>query len=306
MDKMIIDAHVHLWPRCLLPDEAVKNYLAPLEEARKLLPSDQQQFLDFFLDEASPFKDYDLNVSEVINTMNYNKIDYVIALAVDFGLVNEGRITNEEYTDWLYREASVDDRIIPFISVDPNRGEAGLKMIESFVKKYNPPGIKMYPATGFYPDSEKCDKYWDLVDDLGLVVVTHAGMAFSPLDERYCHPVNMERVADNHPDTKFIIAHMGGKFGSELPGVMRRHENIYTDCSAMQGWLPGEPDVATRKISTFVTEFPDRVVYGSDFPLYEMRYSSSLFIRLINEGDWGTERMKEGLMGNNMARILGL
>jgi hypothetical protein len=30
------------------------------------------------------------------------------------------------------------------------------------------------------------------------------------------------------------------------------------------------------------------------------------FIRLIKEGDWGTEQMKEDLLGNNMARILGI
>ena len=303
---MIIDAHIHLWPRALLPDEAVRNYLAPVEEARKLLPADQQCFLDFFLDDASPFNDYDLNVSEIIRTMDANNIDYAIALAVDFGLVNEGRITNEEYIDWLYQETSVDDRLIPFISVDPNRGEAGLKMIEKFVKKYNPPGIKMYPATGFYPDSEKCDKYWDLIDDLGLVVTTHAGMAFAPLDEKYCHPVNMGRVAEKHPDTKYIIAHLGGKFGPELPDVMRMHENIYTDCSAMQGWLPAEPKVVVDRISSFMNEFPERVVYGSDFPLYEVRYSSMMFLRLLRDSEWGNEKMKNALLGNNMARILGL
>ena len=303
---MIIDAHIHLWPRSILPDEAVRNYLQPVLDARKLLPEDQQSFMDFFLDELSPFKDYDLNVSEIIQTMDCNNIDYVIALAVDFELVNEKRTTNEDYIDWLYKEAEADDRIIPFISVDPNRGEEGLKMIQRLVKKYDPPGIKMYPATGFYPDSEKCDKYWDLIDDLGLVVVTHAGMAFAPLDEKYCHPVNMERVAENHPDTKFIIAHLGGKFSSELPGVMRRHDNIYADCSAMQGWLPKEPDTVIHKISKFTEEFPERIVYGSDFPLYEMRYSSTLFLRLLRESDWGTQKMKDDLLGNNMARLLGL
>ena len=303
---MIIDSHVHMWPRAILPDEAVRNYMEPIRKARELMGPELDWFMDFFLDDESPFMDFELNTSEMINTMNHNKIDKAVVLGIDFELVNEKRMTNEDYFDQLFKDCETDDRLIPFISVDPNRGEAGLKMIERMVKKFDPMGIKMYPATGFYPDDEKLDRYWDLVDDLGLVVVTHAGMALSPLDERYCHPVNMKRVAENHPDSKYIIAHLGGKFSNELPGVMREHENIYADCSAMQGWLPSEPDTVIRTVSRFAEEFPKRIVYGSDFPLYEMKYPSMLFIRLLMESEWGNPRIKEDLMGNNMARILGI
>jgi len=303
---MRIDSHIHLWPRAILPDEAVRNYMEPVQKARELLGPDFDAFMDFFLDDESPFSDYELDVSEIINTMDCNNIDYAVALGIDFGLVNEGRMTNEDYMEWLFSECSCDDRLIPFISVDPNRGEEGLRMVERYTKKYNPKGIKMYPATGFYPDEEKFDRYWDLVDDLGLVVVTHAGMALPPLDEKYCHPVNMGRVARDHPDTKYIIAHLGGKFSSELPDLMREYDNVYTDCSAMQGWLPSEPKTVIKTVSRFAEEFPERVVYGSDFPLYEIKYSSTLFIRLLTESEWGNDRIKENLMGKNMARVLGL
>lgn len=303
---MIIDAHAHLYPRAILPDDVVRAYMEPIRKAREVFGDQLGDFLDFYLDDDSPFSDYMLDVKELISTMDNNRIDYSVILGLDFELVNEGRMTNEEYMEWLFRECSVDDRLLPFIAVDPNRGEDGLKMIERFVKKYDTKGIKMYPATGFYPDEEKFDRYWDLVDDLGLVVVTHAGVAFAPMDEKYCHPVNMGRVAERHPDSKYIIAHLGGKFNSELPDLMERNDNVYTDCSAMQGWLPEDVNEVYRKISLLMERFPKRVVYGSDFPLYEMRYSTMQFMRTLNEGDWGTERMKEDLMGNNMARILNL
>lgn len=303
---MIIDAHVHLYPRAILPDDVVRSYMEPIRKAREQYGDEIGDFLDFYLDDDSPFSDYTLDVNELLKTMNTNRIDYSVVLGLDFELVNEKRMTNEEYMEWLFGECSVDDRLLPFIAVDPNRGDEGLKMIERFVKRYDTKGIKMYPATGFYPDEAKYDRYWDLVDDLGLIVVTHAGVAFAPMDEKFCHPVNMCRVAEMHPDSKYIIAHMGGKFSDELPQVMRDHENIYTDCSAMQGWLPGESGVVVEKMSSFLNEFPDRVVFGSDFPLYEMRYSEMQFIRLIMESPIGTGAMKEALMGNNMARILGL
>ena len=55
-----------------------------------------------------------------------------------------------------------------------------------------------------------------------------------------------------------------------------------------------------------MSRYPERIVFGSDIPLYEFSLSSTQFIRVIREGDWGTEKMKDDLMGNNMARILGL
>ncbi|MDR2866158.1 MAG: amidohydrolase [Methanomassiliicoccaceae archaeon] len=299
---MIIDSHIHIWHRKMLPDQAIKNYLMPLLEY-----ADQfDGFMDFDLDAESPFWDYEVALNEFTESMDVNRIDRSIVLATDFGLVNEGRMSNEEYIDWLYGICAGDSRLEPFIGVDPNRGDPGLKMIERLVKKYEPRGIKVYPATGFFPDEDRFSKYWKLIDDLGLTVVTHAGMALPPLDERYCHPVNLIKVAERHPDMKIIIAHLGGKFHNELFDVMDKCENVYTDCSALQGWLPSEPDVVYSRLRDTVGRYPKRVVFGTDFPLYDTHYTTMQFIRLINEGDWGTQRMKEDLLGNNMARILGM
>jgi predicted TIM-barrel fold metal-dependent hydrolase len=286
----------------MLPHQAVKSYLEPLLEF-----ADQfEGFMDFQLDTESPFGDYAAPLDDLKESMDVNKISRSIVLATDFGLINEGDMTNEEYTEWLYGVCSGDERLEPFIGVDPNRGASGLRMIEQFAKKYEPRGIKVYPATGFFPDDEKFSKYWKLIDDLGLVVVTHAGMALPPLDEKYCHPVNIAAVAERHPDMKIIIAHLGGKFHNELFDLMDRCDNVYADCSALQGWLPSEPDTVISRLKGTAGRYPKRVVFGTDFPLYDTHYSTMQFIRLINEGDWGTERMKEDLLGNNMARILGI
>ena len=301
-EMMIIDSHIHIWHRNMLPDQAVRNYMFPMLE----FADEFDGFMDFGLDADIPFEDYDAALNEFTDSMDANRIDMSIVLATDFELINEGRMSNEEYIDWLYVMCSSDDRFEPFIGVDPNRGESGLRMIERLVKKYEPKGIKVYPATGFYPDEEKHSKYWDLLDDLGLIVVTHAGMAMPPLDEKYCHPLNLIKVAEEHPDMKIVIAHLGGKFHNELFDVMDRCDNVYTDCSALQGWLPSEPDVVFSRLSDTMGRYPKRVVFGTDFPLYDTRYTTMQFIRLINEGDWGTQRMKEDLLGNNMAKILGI
>lgn len=303
---MLIDAHAHMWNRRMLPDLAVRNYMSPVldipEEERKKYGS----LLDFDLESNVPFADYDVKVEEPLETIRDNDMDYMVILGTDFELIGPGRMTNEEYMEWMFERCTVDDRFLPFISVDPNRGKESIDMIERLVKRYDPKGIKVYPATGFLPSDVKLKGYWDKIDDLGLTVVTHAGMALPPLDEKYCHPSDFSKVAEDHPEMNIIIAHLGGKFHSELLPLMEKHGNIYTDCSALQGWAYDDRSMICKRIKAVSSRFPDRIVFGTDFPLYESTFSAMQFIREIRDGDWGTEYQKSALLGKNMARLLGL
>ena len=245
-------------------------------------------------------------MEEYKSFLDANRIDYAVVLGTDFEMVNEHRMTNDEYMDWLFEKCSHDDRYVPFISVDANKGKDALRSIERLVKKYDPKGIKVYPATGYYPNDPKLDDYWNLIDDLGLVVTTHAGSAFAPLDEKYCHPSFFADVAEKHPDMKIIIAHLGGKFHDELFPLMDAYDNVYTDCSALQGWIPVDPDMVDRRLASVSERYPDRMVFGSDSPLYNERTTVQRYIDIINEGKWGNEKIKRGILGENMARILGV
>lgn len=298
---MLIDAHIHIWDRDMLPDESVRNYLEP---ARKFTEMYGDIF-DFYLDAEIPFSDYDSKKEGLDEMITYSGMDKVVVLATDFGLINEGRMSNEEYMKWLYDQCQCDDRLLLFVGVDPNRKNA-VEMLERFYDLYEPAGLKMYPATGFYPDDPRYEPFWKKVEELGLPVTTHAGMALAPLDEKYCHPSFMRAVAERHPDTKFIIAHLGGKFHDELFPLMEACDNVYTDCSALQGWTINSADIIRSRLIEAVSRFPDRVVYGSDFPLYEYSISASRFVDLIRNTDLGGERNTDALLGGNMARILGI
>ena len=299
---MRIDAHIHIWNRLCLPDEAVRGYMEPV---RKLQELGLDKVFDLGLDDDFPFPDYEEPMYTYTSAMDANDIDYAIVLGTDFGLVNEGRMTNDEYMDWMYERCSTDDRFIPFIGVDPNRKDA-IDMLNRYYRKYSPKGIKVYPATGFYPDDPIYDEFWRTIDDMGLIVTTHAGMALYPLDERYCHPSNLTGVAERYPDMRIIVAHLGGKFHDELFPLMDNHDNVYTDCSALQGWIADDKDMVGKRLKAVMSRYPDRVVFGSDMPIYEYSCSFSRFVNLIMEGDWGDDRMKADLMGDNMARLLGL
>ena len=299
---MRIDAHVHLWERRMIPDEAIRQYLEPLNKLKELGLDD---VFDFNLDDEVPFPDYNENIQDYIDIMDYNRLDAMVVLGIDFGLVNEGRMSNNEYMEWLYSRCSCDERFIPFIGLDPNRKDA-VEKLKMYYSKYEPRGIKVYPATGFYPDDERYDEYWKTINDMGLVVTVHTGVALAPLDEKYCHPSFMRRIAEKYPDMKIIIAHLGGKFHDELFPLMDACDNVYSDCSALQGWKAIDKMMINTRLRECASRYPKRIVYGSDIPIYEFSIASSQFIGMIEEGDWGTERMKKDVMGDNMARILEL
>ena len=297
---MLIDAHIHIWKRDMLPDDAIRNYLEPVRKLKELYGD----LFDFGLDDEIPFADYDSFKEGLTEMMDCAKLDHAVVLATDFSRVNEGRMTNDEYIAWLDEQCQVDDRLLLFVGVDPNHKDA-VEKLEQYYDRYEPAGVKVYPATGFYPNEERYDAYWDKIDELGLPVTVHAGMALAPLDEKYCYPSYMKRVAQNHPDMKIIIAHLGGKFHDELIPLMEECDNVYSDCSAQQGWMP-DKDMICKRLDAVTSRFPDRIVFGSDFPLYENHTTCSRFIEVIREMDFGNDVIKEKLLGKNMARILGL
>jgi len=298
---MLIDAHIHIWKREMLPDDAIRNYLEPVRKLKELYGD----LFDFGLDDEIPFADYDSFKEGLTEMMDCAKLDYAVVLATDFSLVNEGRMTNDEYTQWLYDQCQVDDRLLLFTGVDANHKDA-IEKIERYYDSYEPVGMKVYPASGFYPNDPKYEQYWSKIEELGLPVTVHAGMALAPLDEKYCHPNYLSAVAERHPDLKIIVAHLGGKFHDELIPLMQEYENVYTDCSALQGWMPDGKDTIRQRLDEVTSLFPDRVVFGSDFPLYENHTTCSRFIEIIRSLDFGNDSVKDKLLGDNMARLLGL
>ena len=298
---MLIDAHIHIWKREMLPDDAIRNYLEPVRKLKELYGD----LFDFGLDDEIPFADYDSFKEGLTEMMDCAKLDYAVVLATDFSLVNEGRMTNDEYMQWLYDQCQVDDRLLLFTGVDANHKDA-IEKIERYYDRYEPVGMKVYPASGFYPNDPKYEQYWSKIEELGLPVTVHAGMALAPLDEKYCHPNYLSAVAERHPDLKIIVAHLGGKFHDELIPLMQEHENVYTDCSALQGWMPDGKDTIRQRLDEVTSLFPDRVVFGSDFPLYENHTTCSRFIEIIRSLDFGNDGVKDKLLGDNMAHLLGL
>jgi predicted TIM-barrel fold metal-dependent hydrolase len=46
------------------------------------------------------------------------------------------------------------------------------------------------------------------------------------------------------------------------------------------------------------------VLFGSDWPLFDLAFSHANWVRFVKEQPWGDETMKERLFGDNFARLM--
>jgi len=297
---MIIDGHVHVWQRKMLPNSLLRAYLEPLLALDGVV-------LDMKLDREEDWPMSQVDATTLIECMDDAGVDRSVVLPLDFGMVEEPEVGVEAYNDWVFqccRDAC--DRLIPFIGIDPARGKRAEELVNKYVKHCDAKGVKIYPATGYLPNEERIDFFWRLMEENDLIVVTHGGASWGPLDDKYTHPILFKQVLERHPELRLVIAHLGGKFRAETYELAKLFPNVYADCSALQGWLPSEPDMCKSRLKEAIANMPGRVIFGSDWPLFDMAYPYTYWVRFLREEKWSSAEEIERVMGGTMARLLRL
>ena len=297
---MIIDGHTHVWQRRMLPSSLLRAYLEPL------LALDGIAF-DMKADREQDWPMSQVDADWLLRSMNDAGVDRSVILPLDFGMVESPEVGVEGYNDWVFESCkSLEGRLVPFIGVDPMRGKQAEELVRKYVKHCDAKGVKIYPPTGYFPYDAKVDYFWKMMEEHGLIVITHAGASWGPLDENFSHPKHFAPVLEKHPEMKLVIAHLGGKFRPETYELAKRFPNVYTDCSALQGWLPSEPEVCKGRLREAVANMPGRVIFGSDWPLFDMAYPYTYWVRFVREEAWASDGVKEQLLGGTMGRLLRL
>ena len=139
-------------------------------------------------------------------------------------------------------------------------------------------GIKLHPQ---YQDTDFDDpRYLRILDrcgELGLVVLTHAGLDIGMPGKDNCAPEMVARVLAQVGPVKLVLAHMGGwrqwdRVEALLPGT-----GVYLDTSFSLGeitplddghYRPGDlPLLDEAAFLRMVRRFgPDRILFGTDSP----------------------------------------
>ncbi len=185
--------------------------------------------------------------------------------------------------------------LICFGSVHPDAEDAldELERISSLGLK----GIKLHPDyQNFVVEDERLFPIYKKCEELGLIVVFHAG--FDPLspDLIHCKPRESAMVAKKFPNLKFVFAHLGGmNLFEDVYKYLAGIENVWLDTAFLHGRIDNELLTAIIKKHS-----AKRVLLASDLPWQRTRDAIKQIEELDlsdDEKEWIFHRSAEYLLG---------
>ena len=133
-------------------------------------------------------------------------------------------------------------------------------------------GIKMHPdSQAFSIDDPRLFPAYEIMQSAGKSIIFHMG------DHRYdhSHPARLRRVLELFPRLKVIAAHFGGYSMYETAYALLKDKECFFDISSSMMFM--EDGVA----EDFILRYgPERLVFGSDFPLWDPRDEVKKFLQL--------------------------
>lgn len=151
-------------------------------------------------------------------------------------------------------------------------------------------GIKIHPDTQRFPmDDERMDSVYDALQGR-MPVLIHCG------DPRYdfSHPKRLRRILDKFPKLTVIAAHLGGWSLFDTAFELLKNKECYLDISSCMMFL--SPEQIKKYISGYGA---DRILFGSDFPLWSPQKEVQSFLKLKLKSD-----DREKIIYKNALRLL--
>jgi len=217
-------------------------------------------------------------------------------LGIDRMVLLGARDTNDLVCDMAEREP---ERYIPFYRADVNDIPKSCDELRGYVSEGGVRGVKFQPLSQYvYPNDRKLYPFYELCQELGLIVLFHAGVvAFPDHRVRFGNPVHVDDVAWDFPDLRIVIAHLGGNYSFEALVICSNHPNVFMDTAYLHFICDRSlPKIEPIDLIKRAAEFcgPEKILYGCE----------GVEPRLIAESDLPTET-RDLILCGNAQRLLG-
>ena len=156
------------------------------------------------------------------------------------------------------------NELIGFLSVDPTQPGWQEELVEGH-QDLKMRGIKLLSMyAGFSPNDSKLDYLWEYATRHGLPVLLHTGTTFVAQAPLACTlPRLLDEVATRFPDVKIILAHLSHPYEGECVATIRKHPNVYADCSALH-YRPFQLYHSLMLVQEYGVWH--KVLFGTDYP----------------------------------------
>jgi predicted TIM-barrel fold metal-dependent hydrolase len=192
-----------------------------------------------------------------------------VVFTVDAELSTGSRgVPNDEVAAAALRNHDV---MIPFASIDPRRGEAGVEEARQLIESHGVRGFKFHPnVQAFFPNDRSAYPLYEVIAEAGLPAIFHSGhtglgagtRSGGGIHLKYSNPMFLDDVALDFPDMPIVLAHPSFPWQDEAISVALHKPNVHIDLS---GWSPKYfPPQLIQYANTLLRE---KVLFGSDFPL---------------------------------------
>jgi predicted TIM-barrel fold metal-dependent hydrolase len=172
------------------------------------------------------------------------------------------------------RAAEFNDVLIPFGSVDPWQGKAGVNRVHRLVDEFGVRGFKFHPSMqGFEPNDRRFYPLYEAIAEAGVPALFHTGQtgigAGLPgghgIKLRYSDPMLLDDVAADFPDLTVVMAHPAVPWVDAQISIATHKANVYLDLS---GWSPKYfPPQLVKAANSMLRS---KVLFGSDFPVIQV------------------------------------
>jgi uncharacterized protein len=211
-------------------------------------------------------------------------------------------ISSEEIAEQAAAHADV---LIPFGSVDPNRGADAVAQARVLVDDFGVRGFKFHPSLqAFAPNDTAFYPLWEAIESLGVPALFHTGQtgigAGLPggrgIKLRLSDPMLLDDVAADFPGLTMILAHPSVPWASSSISIATHKANVFLDLS---GWSPKYfPADLVRAANSYLQ---DKVLFGTDYPLL----TPERWLKDFDTLDFKPEA-KAKILKSNAVKLLGL
>ena len=225
-----------------------------------------------------------------------------VVFSVDERLSGRPQLSNDEVADFADANPDI---AMAFASIDPHRGDDGIREARRLVDAGRVHGLKLHPPLQeFWPNDRMAYPLYEVFAQAGLPVLFHTGHSGigtgmpggGGIRLKYGNPMPIDDVAVDFPGMRIILAHPSFPWQDEAISVCLHKPDVYIDLS---GWSPKY--FAPTLVQYANTLLKRKVLFGSDYPLLTPdRWLADLETTAIRPEVWPL------ILKENALRLFGL
>ena len=204
---------------------------------------------------------------------------------------------------WLVDTLAPIPQLTPYVGVDPSAlsPQQNVEHLREMADR-GARGIKLHPvAQRFEPNDPRMHPVYATCEELGLVVLSHTGSAKG--GEPFAEPGAFAGVLEQHPHLTVVLAHLGGGSWRQTLDLAKAFPAVAFDLCEIIEWTGAPKAPTAEELARLIREIgPERVMFGTDFPWYDLDRTVELVmgLPLLSAAE------KEQILGANAAGLLDL